>query len=157
LGCGEGVGGGNLDVGLDAGSFPVGLGDGVDGAGKGHANHKMVVNAATGTGWAPPPVISVTVTQFQQVPVSADGRFNRIAIPDACFSVRIAGQLLKATTSETDEQEHFWGGFAPEPTVLCARLMTSGDRRAKEAYVAPCRLPGVRVISNFAAEARPAN
>jgi len=28
LGGGEGVGGGNLDVGLDAGSFPVGLGDG---------------------------------------------------------------------------------------------------------------------------------
>ncbi len=48
LGGGEGVGGGNLDVGLDAGSFPVGLGDGVDGSGKGHANHEVAVNAVTG-------------------------------------------------------------------------------------------------------------
>src|SRR6267143_4865414 len=47
LGGGEGVGGRDFYVGLDAGSFPVGLGDGVDGAGKGHANHKMAVNAVT--------------------------------------------------------------------------------------------------------------
>jgi hypothetical protein len=38
LGGGEGVGGGNFYVGLDAGSFPVGLGDGVDGAGKRRAS-----------------------------------------------------------------------------------------------------------------------
>src|SRR5260370_36043901 len=47
LGGGEGVGGGNSDVGLDAGSFPVGFRDRVDGAGKGHANHKMVVDPVT--------------------------------------------------------------------------------------------------------------
>src|SRR5260370_9798983 len=50
LGGGEGVGGGNLYVGLDAGSFPVGLRDGVDGPGEGHANHEMGVNAVTGNG-----------------------------------------------------------------------------------------------------------
>ena len=38
LGGGEGVGGGNLYVGLDAGSLPVGLGDGVDGAGERRAS-----------------------------------------------------------------------------------------------------------------------
>src|SRR6266851_4569639 len=48
LGGGEGVGGGNFHVGLDAGSFPVGLGDGIDGPGKGHANHEVGVNAVTG-------------------------------------------------------------------------------------------------------------
>src|SRR5260370_14832101 len=47
LGGGEGVGGTDFYVELDAGSFPVGLGDGVDGAGKGHANHKMAVNSVT--------------------------------------------------------------------------------------------------------------
>src|SRR6266852_6701681 len=50
LGGGEGVGGGNFHVGLDAGSFPVGLGDGVDGAGERDANPEMVVNAVTGNG-----------------------------------------------------------------------------------------------------------
>jgi hypothetical protein len=50
LGGGEGVGGGNLYVGFDAGSFSVGLGDGVDGPGKRHANHKMAVNSVTGDG-----------------------------------------------------------------------------------------------------------
>jgi hypothetical protein len=50
LSGGEGVGGGNLDVGLDAGTFPVGLGDGVDGAGEGDANPEIVVNAVTGDG-----------------------------------------------------------------------------------------------------------
>src|SRR5207302_11170994 len=48
LGGGEGVGGENFYVGLDAGSFPIGLGDGIDGAGKGNANHEMSVNAMTG-------------------------------------------------------------------------------------------------------------
>jgi len=43
----EGLGGGNLYVGLNTGSFPVGFGDGIDGACEGHANHKMVVNAVT--------------------------------------------------------------------------------------------------------------
>jgi hypothetical protein len=47
LGGGEGIGGGNFYVGFDAGSFPVGLGDGVDGPGKRHANHEMAVNAVT--------------------------------------------------------------------------------------------------------------
>jgi hypothetical protein len=36
-----------LEVGFDAGSFPVGLEDGVDGAGKRHVNHEMIVNAVT--------------------------------------------------------------------------------------------------------------
>jgi len=47
LSRGEGLGGGNLHVGLDTGSFPVGFGDGADGACEGHANHKMFVNAVT--------------------------------------------------------------------------------------------------------------
>ena len=48
LGGGEGVGGGNFYVGLDAGTFPICFADGIDGAGKGNANHEMSVNAMTG-------------------------------------------------------------------------------------------------------------
>src|SRR6266478_2027201 len=48
LGGGEGVGGWDFYVGLDAGAFPVGLADRIDGAGEGDANHEMVVNAVAG-------------------------------------------------------------------------------------------------------------
>ncbi len=44
---GEGVGGGSFLIRLNAGSFPVGLGDGVDGPGKRHANQEVGVNAMT--------------------------------------------------------------------------------------------------------------
>src|SRR5580704_7067478 len=48
LSSGKGVGGGNFDVGLDAGAFPVGFGDGVDSAGEGDTDHEMFVNAVAG-------------------------------------------------------------------------------------------------------------
>jgi hypothetical protein len=50
-----GIGGGKFYVGLDTGSFPVGLGDGVDGAGRVHADHEVVVNAVAGDGMGAAP------------------------------------------------------------------------------------------------------
>jgi len=51
LDCGvEGVGGFDLHVGGDAGAFPIGVGDGVDGAGEGNADHEVIVDAMGGDG-----------------------------------------------------------------------------------------------------------
>ena len=59
MSSGESIGGRYLYVGLDAGAFPVGFGDGVDGASERDADHEVVVDAmaidwmrATSSGFA---------------------------------------------------------------------------------------------------------
>src|SRR5437879_5058611 len=50
FGFGERMGGGDFDIGLVAAAFPVGVGDGIDGASEGNANPKMIVDAVAVNG-----------------------------------------------------------------------------------------------------------